>query len=327
MLNLLQKKIILKRWWNNMKILISSRSFGKIDSGAKELLQKEGLDIIENPFGRKMTEKEMITLGKEATGIIAGTEKITKSVIEYMPHLKVISRYGIGLDNVEIERAQEKNILIYNTPLAPTKGVAELTMALLLNGIKKINILDARLKSGTWKPEIGFLLSNKKIGIIGLGNIGKQIVKYLKPFNVQILAYDIKEDKEFSKNNGIEYVSLQHLLRESDCITLHIPLTDKTKHMIGSKELNQMKETCFLINAARGGIIDEDQLYHALKRKKIAGAAIDAFEDEPDTKRLKELPNVILTPHIGTYTKETRKEMEQEAAQNIIKGLTKLELL
>lgn len=308
-----------------MEILISSRSFGKTD--AIDYIKKNGLKVKTNPYGRKMTEEELLFHGKNCIGMIAGTEKITEKFINGAEKLKVISRYGVGMDNIDIDATKKKNIAVYNTPDAPSIAVAELTLTLILCTIKKINIVDKRIKEGIWKPEMGNMLSNKKIGIIGLGRIGKVIVQMLKPFNAEIRIFDINQDIKFCKNNNIKNTSLINLLKESDIVSLHIPLNDKTYHMIGKKELEIMKDSAIIINTSRGGIIREDALYNAIKEKRIAGAAIDVFENEPNVGKLKDLENIILTPHIATYTFETRKQMEMEATKNLIDGLKGFRLL
>ena len=180
-----------------MKVLISSRSFGKIDSGAIELLKEKGLEPVLNPYGRKLSEKEILDLSDDVVGIIAGTEQISEKIISSNSQLKVISRYGIGLDNVDLKAAAEKKIIVYNTPETPTVAVAEFTLSLILNLIKKIGNADRNLRKEEWKPETGNLLSGKTVGIIGLGRIGKKLAKFLAPFNVTILAFEIKPDNEF----------------------------------------------------------------------------------------------------------------------------------
>ena len=310
-----------------MKVLISSRSFGRIDSGAIELLKGKGIEPILNPLGKKLNEQEILDLLDDSVGIIAGTENITEKIISHSNNLKVISRYGIGLDNIDLKATSQRNILVFNTPETPKIAVAELTLSLILNLLKKIINVDKTTKDGLWKPELGNLLSGKTIGIIGLGRIGKQLVEYLLPFNLKILVYEINPDKEFISNHKIDLVSLDLLISKSDVITLHIPLTKQTKHIMNEKKLAKMKKNAILINTARGGLIDEEALYKFLKERKIAGAAIDVFEKEPNTGKLKELDNVILTPHIGTYTAETRKHMEIEAAENLIRGLKEVNIL
>jgi D-3-phosphoglycerate dehydrogenase len=310
-----------------MKVLISSRSFGKIDSAAIELLKNEGLEPVLNPYGRKMNEQEILDLLDDAVGIIAGTENITEKIISHSNRLKVISRYGIGLDNIDLKAAEQRKILVFNTPETPKIAVAELTLSLMLSLLKKIVNVDKNTKNDLWKPEIGSLLSGKTIGIIGLGRIGKQLVEFLLPFDLKILAYETNPDKKFIKRYNIDLVPLETLISKSDIITLHIPYNEQTHHIIGEKELTKMKKNAILINTARGGLIDEELLYNFLRDRKIAGAAIDVFEEEPNTGKLKELDNVILTPHIGTYTIETRKYMEIEAAENLINGLKRAKVL
>jgi len=310
-----------------MKVLVSSRSFGNINSGAIKLLREEGLEPILNPYGRKLNEQEILSLLDDAVGIIAGTEKISEKIISSGDHLKVISRYGIGMDNVDLKAADKKGVLVYNTPEAPSVAVAELTLTLVLNLLKKIGKADRSLRNDNWKPEMGNLLSGKTIGIIGLGRIGKKLTQFLQAFNVKKLSYEKNPDKNFVTNYKIDLVALDDLLSKSDIVTIHVPLTEETHHIIGRRELEMMKETAILINCARGGIVDEDALYSFLKDKKMAGAAIDAFEDEPNTGKLKELDNVILTPHIGTYTVETRRNMEIEAVKNLINGLKEADIL
>ena len=310
-----------------MKVLISSRSFGKIDSGAIELLKNEGLEPILNPYGKKLNEREILDLLDDVVGIIAGTEEITEKIISHNDQLKVISRYGIGLDNIDLKAADQKNVMVFNTPETPKIAVAELTLTLILSLLKKVVNADKNAKNDVWKPEIGNLLSEKTVGIIGLGRIGKQLVELLSPFKLKILAYETNPDKEFVSKYKINLVSLDTLISKSDIITLHVPRTEQTRHMIGEKELMHMKENAFLINTARGGLIDEEVLYRFLKERKIAGAAIDVLEDEPNTGKLKELDNIILTPHIGSYTIETRKHMEIESAKNLIKGLKQKNIL
>ena len=311
----------------NMKVLISSRSFGKINSGAIELLENSGLEVIMNPYGRKLSEEEIIKLMDDSVGVIAGTEVFTKNVLENSDNLKVISRYGVGLDNVDLTSATQKEIKVFNTPVTPSLAVAELAMSIIFNLLKKIQIVSTRLKNDMWKPEVGNLLTGKTIGIIGLGRIGKKLVEFLKPYNCRIVAYEINPDKEFISKNNVETLDLNSLLKTSDIISIHCPISDETRNMIGKNEFDLMKNNAIIINTARGGIIDEDALYEALKNNKIGAAGIDAFEKEPYEGKLKELDNILLTPHIGTFNVETRKDMEVEAAENLIKGLKEVKIL
>jgi len=311
-----------------MKVVISSRSFGKINNDAINLLKKSGLETVINPHGKKLSEEEILDLIDEnVVGIIAGTEKITEKIITNTPKLKVISRYGVGMENVDLKTAKQKEILVYNTPETPALAVAELTLTLMLSLLKKINKLDRHIREDKWKAEMGNLLTNKKIGILGLGRIGKKLVEFLKPFECSIYAYDIKPDREFVKKHNIKLASAEELIKNSDVITLHLPITEETKNIISVKELDSMKKNTILINTARGQLLDEKALYNTLKEGKIAGAAIDAFQNEPYKGELTRLDNVILTPHIGTATVETRIDMELEATTKMINGLKEKKVL
>ena len=309
-----------------MKILISSRSFGKVDSGAEEILEKNGFEVILNPHGRKLNEDELIYYSEDVVGIIAGTETISKKVMENNPTLQVISRYGTGTDSVDLKAAEELGVIVRTTPNASSLAVAELTMSLILNLSRKICQMNDKVKSGTWKPKMGQLLTGKTIGIIGLGNIGKKLAHFLRPYNVNVLAYDTNQDKAFARHNNVKYESLQNLLLQSDIVTLHVPLTNKTRNIIGKKELSQMKDDAILINTARGGLMDESALLNVLKNKKLGGLAIDSFKREPYAGELTKFENVILTPHIGTYTTETRVQMEHEAVENLLNSLKEVRI-
>jgi len=311
-----------------LKILISSRSFGKIDSGALDILRRSGLEPVLDQLGRTPTEDEIIELlNDDFVGIIAGTEKITKKIIENAKSLRVISRYGIGLDNIDLKAAKEQRILVCNTPDAPTQAVAELTLILILNLLRKLCEMDREIKSNVWKPRMGTLLEGKNIGIIGLGRIGRRLVELTEPFGVDILAYETKPNNEFIKRHDIKLVTLEELMSESNIISLHVPLTDETRNIIGKKELSTMKKDVLIINTARGGLIDEKALINALDGKAIGGVAIDAFEVEPYKGRLSEFDNVILTPHIGSYTTETRIKMEIETVENMINALKEVNII
>lgn len=302
------------------KVLISSRSFGRINSGATQLLKDNGFIPVVNPKGEKLNENQILELiDDEVVGIIAGTEQITKKVIEKSSNLQVISRYGVGIDNVDVDFAKEKNISVINTADAPSLAVAELTLSLTLHLLKRIGVCDRRLRQNTWKGEVGNLLTGKTFGIVGLGRIGKKVVELLEPFHVQIFAYDPHPDNNFISKKDITLTDLDKLISSSDIISLHLPLNNETRYIISKKELSKMKENIIIINTARGGLINEDDLYNALKANSIGGAGIDVFEHEPQTNNLEEFENVVLTPHIATMTEETRKQMEIEAVENIIR--------
>lgn len=304
-----------------MKILISSSSFGKINRDPMTILENAGYEIVLNPYGRKFEFKEFVELIKDAVGLIAGTEKITAELLEKAPKLKVISRYGVGTDNIDLEAAKKHGIIVRSTPESPSQAVAELTLALMLNLSRRVNEADKNLKNNNWSQLMGRLLYGKTLGIIGLGRIGKKVVKLTQPFGMKIYAYEPYPDQDFISTNNITLAVLDEVLSRSDIVSLHLPLSDSTYHIIGKKELSLMKKEAIIINTSRGGLIDEPALIEALKNRGIEGAAIDTFEKEPYTGALTESDNVVLTCHMGSSAVETRKQMELETVNNLIDAL------
>ena len=302
-----------------MKILITPRSFASISKKPMEMLKEKRYEIIKNETGKPLNNKEMSVLIKDVDGIIIGIDDLNAGIITQAHNLKVISKYGVGVDNIDIKAATTQEIVVTNTPKANIDAVADLTFALMLALARRIPEADRETKAGNWKKFIGTSVWGKKLGVIGLGKIGRQVVKRARGFEMEILCYDIIQDEEFARQFGVRYVDLETLLKESDYITIHTPLNNATKGMIGYKELEMINENAFLINTSRGGIIDEKALYNALKNNKIKGAALDVYEKEPpENSPLAELENIIMTSHNGAYTKEAINNMGIQAAQNLI---------
>jgi len=300
-------------------ILISTSSFAKFDTRPLELLKKSGLEFILNPYGRKLSPVELVKLAAQAEGLIAGTESLDVAVLKKLTHLKVISRCGAGIDNVDLKSAEELGIKVYNTPDAPTVAVAELTIALMLALLRRIPIMDQEIRDGVWKKRMGNLLSGKQVGIIGFGRIGRKVAEMLSALGADPAYYDPAVAGK--KLGDFKYLEFRDLLKKTDIISLHLSYSKENHKLFDQEEFSLMKQGAFLINCSRGGIVDENALYSALKEGKLAGAAIDVFEQEPYNGPLKELDNVILTPHIGSYAKEARVKMEIEAVENLLTGL------
>ena len=299
-----------------MKIVITTSSFATYDRSPLHELKKNQIEYTINPYGRKLTSSEVINLAKDADGLVAGTESLNEEVLRNLPELKVISRCGAGLDNVDLEKAKELNIKVFFTPYGPTLAVAELTLGLMLDLLRKITAMDRELRKGLWKKQMGNLLTGKKVGIWGFGRIGQKVAQLLAPLGVEIAYYDIR-----TVEGAIPLKSKNELLSWADIITLHCSANADGKYAIGEAELKLMKDNAWLINASRGGLVDETALYPALQKGKLAGAALDVFENEPYAGPLCELDKVILTPHIGSYAKEGRIQMEMQAVRNLINGL------
>lgn len=301
------------------KILITTSSFVVQNNRYVDLLESQGFEIICNPYGRRLTESEVLNLLKDdVIGMIAGVEPLTRKVLQNAPCLKVVSRCGIGMDSVDLCACSEIGTWVCNTPDAPTMAVAEITVAIMLDLLRNVSQVDRNIRSGNWKPLMGNLLSCQTIGIIGYGRIGKKVCQILRSFGSNLLVHD-KQD--VIPEPPMDVVCLDELLSSSDIVSLHVPYEPATHHLIDRDRISSMKTGALLLNVSRGGLIEEDELYAALKSGKLAGAGLDAFEQEPYRGPLTELPQVVLTAHMGSYAKECRIQMEREAAANLVQGL------
>jgi D-3-phosphoglycerate dehydrogenase len=304
------------------KVLITTSSFG--EEGVKRL-KDNGLQVLLSPYKRKMTEEEVkaFIYENQPTGMIAGVEPLTKAVLQSADNLKVISRCGIGMDSVDLEAARNLEIVVTNTPDAPTTPVAELTIGMILTLLRGVHNTDASIRRGEWVRPMGLLLKDKVVGIVGCGRIGSYLAGLLSVFRCGIVGYDpIRQD-----NPKIEYVELDELLKQADIVSLHIPFSNENNHFMDEQRIGNMKKGAILVNVARGGLIDEDALCEALKSGHIGGAAIDCFEQEPYRGPLKDMENVLLTAHIGSYAKEGRAIMERESVDNLLRELEVLKVI
>lgn len=307
-----------------MKILVTPTSLSPNSTiDAMKTLRDFSDDLVFNPTGKPLAEQELIPLLKDCDGYIAGLDSITKKVLDACPKLKVISRYGAGYDCVDIKAASQKGIIVTNTPGVNAEAVGELTFGLVLSLARNIPILHEQTKSGRWIRSTGIELAEKTIGIIGLGAIGKIVARCAQGFNMKVIAYDPFIDRNYTDSHHITVQDLETLLASSDVITLHLPLSDSTKHLINKHTLSLMKNGVIIINASRGGIIHEAAAYEALKNGKIGGLGLDAFEVEPPIDSpLFQFENVIATPHTGAHTKEATENMASLAISNLISVLT-----
>jgi len=300
-------------------IFVATSSFDM--KNLANLANGTNIEFIQNPLSRKLEKSEIVKYCTECSGVIAGTEVYSKEVLDKLTNLKVISRLGVGTDNIDINEAKKRNIIVFTTQTTPAPAVVELTLGLIIDVARKISLQNNNLKNNKWKKFRGNLVQKKKMGIIGLGNIGKNLVELCKGFNLEISAYDMFHDNEFASENKINYCDLDTLLSTSDIITVHLNLTNQTNNLLNAEKLKKMKPDSILINTSRGEIIDEGYLYQMLYNRKILGAGLDVFHNEPYNGPLSKLDNVVLTPHIGAYAKEIRARMEIEAVKNIVKGL------
>jgi len=303
-----------------MKIFVSTHPFSSTSSLPMQLIEEHGLELTKNEHGRKNTSSELANDIKDAEVLIAGTEKITKEVFQNAPNLKLISRVGIGLDGVDFDLCKEYGVRVAYTPDAPTMAVAELCVGMILDLARKVTVTNNNLKSSSlWQRHMGTLLYGKTIGIFGMGRIGKSLVHLFSTFNVKFLVHDIAPDLAFGRLYNVEFVSKEEALAQSHIISINLPLKDDTVDYITHKELDMMQKETILINTARGGIVNENDLYMALKNQTIAAAAVDVFEDEPYTGNLRELENCLLTCHMGASTIDSRTDMEVQALEEAIR--------
>jgi len=304
------------------KILITPRSFGKNDPTPINMLKEHGYEIVINPYGRMLTKSEMLEHLRDADGVIVGIDPIDAEVIAGAGKLKAIAKYGVGMDNIDVAFAESRNIAVTKTLGANSDSVAEFAVTLMLSVARRSVYFDAECRKSNWIKSSTIQMTGRTLGIIGLGAIGKLVAKKVKGFDMSVIVYDAFQDQEYAAANGVEYVDLETLLRRSDFISLHVPLIDSTKKMISTPQFELMKKTAVIVNTARGGLIDEDALIFALKSKRIWGAGIDVFEEEPNIRpELLTLENVVLGPHCSASTLEAVDNMGIMSANNMIRSL------
>ena len=307
----------------SLKVVVGSRSRSR-SKEAMEILEKNGYILELNPFDRTMTEDELIERIKGASALVAGSDKVTKRVLEAgSPTLKIVAKQGVGYNTIDIEAAKELGIAVTITPGANSKSVADLTMGLILNAARNISGMDRAIRNNEWYRYTGCELNNKIIGIVGMGHIGGEVAKRAYAFGMKILAYDIYTRQDFIEKYNVTYVSLEKLFKQSDVITLHAPAIKATENMINRDSLNLMKSTAILVNAARGELINEEDLYEALKSKKIGFAALDVYKNEPlKNSKLTDLENIVFTAHAGAYTKSAIIGAGVIASEEIVRVLS-----
>ncbi len=305
-----------------MKILVTARSFRHTPGRHKELLEESGYQVVESPVDRPLKEAEMVELIGDVDGAILGLDEVTAKVIDAGEKLKVLSRYGVGVDRVDLEAATAAGVVATNTPATNHIAVAELTLGFMLSLARRIPQHDRGVREGSWARVRGTELAGKTLGIVGLGWISKEVIRRAYAFDMKILAQTGYPDEELVDQYSVEYVPLDRLLKEADYISLHCSVTPGRVGLIGEQELRAMKPTSYLINTARGELVDEDALFRALQEGWIAGAAMDAFTEEPATASpLLRLDNFIATPHVGATTYESIERMGILAVENALQVL------
>lgn len=305
------------------KVLITTVPFGVKNRLPIEMLEDSNIEYLINPFNKKITEDQLVEIVSDFDVIVAGTEPITARVMDKATNLKLISRVGIGLDSVDLLAAKERGIEVTYTPDAPAPAVAELTLGLMLSLLRSVHVSNSKMHDGEWHRFFGRRLAEVTIGIIGVGRIGSRVLNRTKGFGTpRILVNDVMPNLELDRKFKLEWVSRERIYKEADIISIHLPLTHKTKNMILKKHLLEMKKDAIIINSARGGIINEQDLYEVMKSGHLSGAAIDVFEKEPYDGPLREIERCILTSHMGSMSIDCRTRMEIEATEEAVRFLT-----
>ena len=286
-------------------------------------MESLGWEVVGNRYHHIMNEEEMMGEVAGVDAIILGSDIVSKKVLDKADSLKIISRYGVGIDNIDLEECEKRGIKVTVTRNCNTEAVADYTVGLMLATIRHICNVDKNLKAGVWQKETGLDLCHKTVGVVGLGAIGRQVIKRLKGFDCKILGYDKFLDENYCKENDITVMEPEEIFKQADVITLHVPGNPDGTPMIGEKELASMNENTILINTARGSLVDEKALIEALKEHKIYGYGTDVPSGEADEieaikKRFEGLDNVVLSPHTAAVTVEAVNKMTNTAVDHIL---------
>ena len=305
------------------KVLITTVPFADKNRLPLELLSGAGVEYVINPLGRKLKEGELADLVADFDVLIAGTEPISESVMSRGSRLKLISRVGIGLDSVDLLAAERRGIHVSYTPDAPAPAVAELTVGLMLCLLRSIHVANLQLHNGHWQRHFGRRLAEVTIGIIGTGRIGGRVLRRLVPFgSPRLLVNDLRPDQKLVPELKLEWVDKEVIYRQADLISLHVPLTAQTKNMVRREQLLMMKPDALLINASRGGIINERDLAEVMQAGHLGGAALDVFDHEPYSGELAKIERCLLTAHMGSMSVDCRTRMEIEATEEAVRFLS-----
>lgn len=305
------------------KVLLTAKAFGMFSDEPVKMLEDAGCEVIRSPFNLPLKPGDLATIIKGMDAVIVQNDVVDKAALDAADKLKIVVMHGIGLDLIDLAYAKEKGIYVTNLPGVNADSVAEVALGFMLALNRRINESERVLRDGHWKMFIGEDLAGKKLGIIGLGAIGKALATKAKALGMDVVANNRSKDYEFAEKLGIKYVSVEEMLPMCDFISLNTPRTPETYHMFNKERLYKMKKGAFLINVSRGGLIDEDALYEAIKDGHLAGAGLDVFEKEPipmDSK-LFELPNCIMTPHIAGQCKQSLMRSSVQAATKVLERL------
>lgn len=305
------------------RILVTPTSYGRDDPRLRSELEAAVGEVIYNPTSRPLTSAELVELLPGCHGYIAGLDYVDRAALEAADQLKIIARYGAGVDRVDLAAAKEKRIMVTNTPDANTVSVAELAIGLMLALARHIPSANNSTKQGDWPRLRGMSLAGKVVGLVGFGAIGQQVARRLQPFDCTLVAYDPFPNEAFAQAHDVALLPLDGVLKQADIVSLHLPAMPETRGLVNAEFLGKMKPGACLINTARGEIINEADLLSALQSGQLGGAGLDVFASEPPEadNPLLQLPQVIATPHTGAHTDDATKGMGWGALQNLLPAL------
>jgi D-3-phosphoglycerate dehydrogenase len=305
------------------KALITTVPFGEKNRLPLELLEAAGVEYLINPLGRRLNEGELADMISDFDALIAGTEPITDRVMAKAPKLRLISRVGIGLDNVELLAAERRGIKVCYTPDAPAPAVAEFTIALMLSLLRSVHLANLEMHTGRWNRHLGRRIAEVTVGVIGTGRIGARVLRRISAFGTpRVLVNDINPNTKLVPELKLEWVGKEEIYSSADIISLHVPLTPLTKNMIRRENLLKMKPDALIVNTSRGGIVNEHDLGEVLRTGHLGGAAIDVFGHEPYSGELAGIDRCLLTSHMGSMSVDCRTRMEIEATEEAVRFLT-----
>ncbi len=305
-----------------MKVLVTPRSFGKTDPLAFEILRKAGLEISVNDSGGILDREQLAARLADCDGVVLGVDPLDAGVLARAPKLRAVAKYGVGVDNIDLEECKRRGIRVSKTVGANSDAVADYAFALMLALARRVPQIDAMCRKKDWSKVTTLDVNGRTLGLLGIGAIGKGMVARAKGFGMKVMAHDVFWDAAYAAQAGVEKATPEEIYRAADFISIHTPLTEETRGMIGREQLEAMKRTAIIINTARGGIVDEAALLEALKNKTIYGAGIDAFEEEPPANpEWYGLDNLLMGSHSAASTTGATERMGRMAAENLVRDL------
>lgn len=308
---------------SRFRVLVAARSFGDPVREPWLKLERAGCELIPNDLGRSLREEELRARLGGVDALITGTDEVSERALQAADRLKVISKHGVGLDGIDLEAARARGIVVTATPGAADHSVADMALALLLAVMRRLVTACTQTREGRWPKLIGGELQGKRLGIVGLGRIGRQVARRAMGFGMEVQAYDPLPDPDWAQRHGVRYVSLEELLRTSDVVSLHAPLTAETRRLLDAERLALLRPGAVLINTARGELVDEEALLACLREGRISGAGLDVFAVEPlpAGHPLLGMEQVVVSPHMASYTREALARMGEMAAENVLRVL------